>query len=514
MIRLGIDVGGTNTDGVLLDENDQVMTSSKTPTTEKVFHGIEWNIKQLLANAFINKEDIKIATLGTTHCTNAIIERKSLNRVGVVRISLPSGTSVPSLTDWPQDLINAINPIVKDVSGGYDYDGTPIADMKEAELEDVLTSFRGKVESIAVIGVFSPVLDKQEKQVAAFLSEYLPDLPISLSSKIGSIGLIERENATILNAALMTTIENVVTGYEEALIDEGIHARVFLGQNDGTLMTSDYAMQYPIFTIACGPTNSVRGAAHLSNETEAIVVDIGGTTTDIGVLKNGFPRQTSIPVEVGGVRTNYRMPDIYSIGIGGGTKIHFADDEWTVGPDSVGYLLEEKAIIFGGDELTATDVAVGNGLMDIEHGFQERLDAYPHQSIHKKIVETVEVSIDRMKTEDKPVPVVLVGGGATLMPQTLKGAEYVSRPEHASVANAIGAALGDVSGTLEKIYLLNDASYSDIIAQVKEEVTKRAIEAGADPDQITIIQLEDNPLAYLPGNAIVVKAKAAGPLLF
>jgi N-methylhydantoinase A/oxoprolinase/acetone carboxylase beta subunit len=86
-------------------------------------------------------------------------------------------------------------------------------------------------------------------------------------------------------------------------------------------MYSEYALRYPILTIACGPTNSIRGAAHLSGLNDALVVDIGGTTTDIGVLMQGFPRQSSAAVEIGGIRTNFRMPDILSIGIGGGTIV-------------------------------------------------------------------------------------------------------------------------------------------------------------------------------------------------
>lgn len=128
-------------------------------------------------------------------------------------------------------------------------------------------------------------------------------------------------------------------------------------------MRSEYALRYPILTIACGPTNSIRGAAHLSGLSNALVVDIGGTTTDIGVLAQGFPRQSSAAVEIGGVRTNFRMPDILSIGIGGGTivRAYGAGETVTVGPDSVGYELLKRGRIFGGDTLTATDVAVKLG---------------------------------------------------------------------------------------------------------------------------------------------------------
>ncbi len=352
MIRLGIDVGGTNTDGVLLNTDNKVLGSAKHATTADIFTGIEKTIDALLTETKIEGKEIQVATLGTTHCTNAIVERKALNKVGIIRLCLPSGTTVPPLIGWPEDLVENLQVTTVLVHGGYEYDGTPIAALQYEELEQAVQQFRGNVDSIAISGVFSPVLNEQEKEVAAFLEKKLPGIPLSLSSEIGSIGLIERENATILNAALMNTIKHVTLGFQQALQDKDIHAQIYLGQNDGTLMTHEFAQKYPIFTIACGPTNSIRGAAHtrfvvplISRKSRMPLSSIlAGTTTDIGVLSNSFPRQTSLAVEVGGVRTNYRMPDIYSIGLGGGTRIHFKDGAWKIGPDSVGHQLTEKAI--------------------------------------------------------------------------------------------------------------------------------------------------------------------------
>lgn len=513
MIRLGIDVGGTNTDGVILGHANEVLASTKSVTTQDVFSGIQATIHDLFEKSGLSPEVIQIATLGTTHCTNAIVERKSLNKVGVVRICLPSGTSVPPMLGWPEALSEKVMAESVMLHGGYEYNGVPIADLIEDEMKSAVDQFRGKVESIAITGVFSPVLSDQEKEVATYFEKELPGIPVSISSEIGSVGLIDRENATILNAALMTVISQVSKEFERALNEIGVSAHIYLGQNDGTLMTNSYAQKYPIFTIACGPTNSIRGAAHLSGKSDAIMVDIGGTTTDIGVLMNGFPRQTSIAVEVGGVRTNYRMPDIYSIGFGGGTCITKENDSWKIGPESVGYQLLEKAKVFGGQELTATDIAIGSGNMHIEGADASCLDQIPVDEIYNELVEMVEKAIDRMKTSASDMPVVLVGGGGTLMPESLKGASEVIRPEHASVANAIGAALGDISGTVERIYFLEDQKYSEAVDNAKEEAVHLAIEAGADPEKIKIIQIEDFPLAYMPGNAILVKAKAAGPLV-
>ena len=109
------------------------------------------------------------------------------------------------------------------------------------------------------------------------------DVHVSISSEIGSMGMIERENATILNAALHEVAGRLTEGFALSLAKEGItNAEIYLSQNDGTLMTMEHARRYPILTIACGPTNSIRGASYLTGVKNAIVIDVGGTTTDLG----------------------------------------------------------------------------------------------------------------------------------------------------------------------------------------------------------------------------------------
>ena len=135
-------------------------------------------------------------------------------------------------------------------------------------------------------------------------------------------------------------------GFEQALEQEKFITQVYLCQNDGTLMSLTYAKQFPILTIACGPTNSIRGASYLAGLKDAVVLDVGGTTSDIGVLVDGFPRESSLAVDVGGVRTNFRMPDIVSIGVGGGSLVREQPDgSVTVGPDSVGYRITQEALV-------------------------------------------------------------------------------------------------------------------------------------------------------------------------
>jgi N-methylhydantoinase A/oxoprolinase/acetone carboxylase beta subunit len=401
------------------------------------------------------------------------------------------------------------------VRGGHEFDGREIAVLDEDHLYRIANEIKGKVDSIAITSVFSPVSQAHEHRANEIMKEILgEDIAISLSSEVGSVGLLERENATILNASVVNVAKRAADGFVNALKNEGIHAQVFFGQNDGTLMSIEYAVKYPIFTVACGPTNSLRGASYLSDLSDAIVVDVGGTTSDVGVLVQSFPRESSLAVEIGGARTNFRMPDLISIGLGGGTIIRIQDDgAFTIGPDSVGYQLQEKSMIFGGDTLTTTDVAVALGKVELGDASKvAHLDKAILNKVYVTMVELVEEAIDKMKTSAAPVPVVLVGGGSILLPGKLNGVSEVLRPAHSGVANAIGSAISQVSGQTEKIYVLDEIGREKALELAKSQAKTEAINAGADPDGLAIVDVEDVPLAYLPGNATRIRVKAAGPL--
>ncbi|TCZ78398.1 hydantoinase/oxoprolinase family protein [Paenibacillus albiflavus] len=513
--RIGIDVGGTNTDSALLDSKLNTIHTVKVHTTSDVNEGIVESVRQLLEESKLNPAQVRYAMLGTTHCTNAILQRKHLGRVGLIRLGAPATTSVSPLADWDDTIKAAIGPHAYVANGGYEYDGRTIVELDEAEIIDYCNRMKGEVDAVAICGVFSPVNTSQEKRVEQLVKQVLDEnMPVTLSHEIGSIGLLERENASILNGALLNVISGVVHGFEQALNGFGIKAGVYICQNDGTLMRSEYALRYPILTIACGPTNSIRGAAHLSGLNNALVVDIGGTTTDIGVLTQGFPRQSSAAVEIGGIRTNFRMPDILSIGIGGGTIVRSNTDQdvVTVGPDSVGYELLKRGRIFGGDTLTATDVAVKLGRFEWKDALMDDLDEAICRKADAIITSDIEDAIDRMKTSADPVDVILVGGGSILVPDQLKGVLRIVRPNHHDAANAIGAALGEVSGETERIYSLDDMTYDEAMADARSNAIEQAVLAGADRATVQIVLTEDIPIAYLPGNALLVKVKAAGRL--
>lgn len=339
------------------------------------------------------------------------------------------------------------------------------------------------------------------------------DVPVSCSSMIGSVGLIERENATILNAALHKVIKVTSEGFEQALEQEKIHhAQVYLCQNDGTLMSLTYAKQFPILTIACGPTNSIRGASYLAGLKDAVVLDVGGTTSDIGVLVDGFPRESSLAVDVGGVRTNFRMPDIVSIGVGGGSLVREQPDgSVTVGPDSVGYRITQEALVFGGTQLTTTDIAVRLGHAQVgDPSKVAHLDQAFAEKVYQKIGELVSEAIDRMKTSSADVTVVLVGGGSIIIPEELTGVKALIRNENGAVANAIGASIAQISGQYEQIYVYSKIQRDAALADAQEKAVQQAELAGAVPGTIELVEVEETPLAYHPENATRLRVKVVG----
>jgi N-methylhydantoinase A/oxoprolinase/acetone carboxylase beta subunit len=514
-VRIGIDVGGTNTDAVLLD-GQCVLAATKAATSRDVTSGIVRALEALHAQQPFRPDQITAVVIGTTHFINALVEARGLAPTAALRLGLPATASLPPLVDWPQRLVGAVSGRAYLAHGGHEFDGRHIAELDEEELRRHAANMAAHgVRSVAISSVFSPVSNEFELRAAQILAEELgPGVALSLSHEIGRIGLLERENATIVNAALRELAADIVDGLAGAIVGYGIGAPLYLSQNDGTLMDVEFARRCPVATFASGPTNSMRGAALLSGLETCAVVDVGGTTSDVGVLKDGFPREATMAVDVAGIRTNFRMPDVVNIGIGGGSLVqHDADGRVTVGPRSVGYLLTESALVFGGGRLTATDVAVAAGLADIgERAAVADLDPIMVKEALSVIAMDVARTVERMRTSPDPLPVVAVGGGSVLLPDDLPEAGTVHRPEHFAVANAIGAAIAQVGGEVDRVYAVGPGRRDAVADEARQEAVDRAIACGADPVGVQIVDFDEVPIPYLPGNATRIRVKAVGDL--
>lgn len=512
-MRIGVDVGGTNTDAVLMD-GQTVVSSCKRPTTADVSGGIVDAIGTVLKSANVDASAVASVMIGTTHFTNAFVERRGLLKVGVIRIALPAGRGIRPMTDWPHDIAEAVGRHHHLVSGGYQYDGRVNSRLDEMAVAAAARDFKNKgLQAAAICGLFAPVNGDMEERARDIVLDICPEMDVTLSTTIGRLGLLERENAAIMNSSLAALSKKVVSSFREALIRLNIEAPFYISQNDGTLMSADFVEKYPVLTFASGPTNSMRGAAYLTGQSNALVADIGGTTTDIGMLVKGFPRESAVTVDIGGVRTNFRMPDIFAMGLGGGSIVTPSNDI-AIGPKSVGYRLTEQAMVFGGDILTASDVAVASGYAKFGDPCNVGgLDASLLEPAVAKIHAIVADGVDRMKTSADPLPLILVGGGAAIVRDQIAGTSETIIPENAGVANAIGASIAQVGGEIDRIYSYAEMGRDNAIAKATAEATAVAVQAGADPSTVNVIEIEEVPLAYMPGGSVRLHVKVAGDLV-
>lgn len=510
-LRIGVDVGGTNTDGVIIDpsqllsDNRGIIAWHKAPTTPDPSHGIDEAIMTMFKSADIQASSVASVTIGTTHFVNAVVERDAsrLSKVAVIRLCGPFSKFAPPCVDWPADMRDLILGHYALVKGGLEIDGSLISDISEAEIEEQARIIRDKGLSAVVInGVFSPIdtIEKQEERAAEIIRRTVPGCDVILSKEIANLGFLERENAAILNASILKFAKHTIKAFQRPVKKLGMKCPVFITQNDGTILSGQEAARLPIRTFSSGPANSMRGAAFLAQgqlEEAAMVVDIGGTTTDVGLLQtNGFPRQQAAYSELAGIRMNFACPDIKSIGLGGGSIVR-RDNPTSVGPDSVGYNLTRDSIVFGGKTLTATDCTVlfnkslELGNRDLVANLVSPDDLKTIQSIIKDKIERV---IDKMKTSPEDIPVFLVGGGAIIAPDSLNGASRVIKPRWAGVANAIGAAMARVSAVTDVVKSTESKSANEWLEEIGQEVVKKTIAAGASVESAQVVEMESFPL--------------------
>jgi N-methylhydantoinase A/oxoprolinase/acetone carboxylase beta subunit len=301
---------------------------------------------------------------------------------------------------------------------------------------------------------------------------------------------------------------------------------LFIVQNDGSVMSADYAVDYPIFTVASGPAASVRGSVYLSGIEDGVVADIGGTSTDVAYIVKGFPRESSITVNIGGVKTNIRCPDLLSIALGGGTIIkHDGDEISGLGPESVGYNLVRLGTSFGGPLLTVHDTAVALGKLQTQLDVfktdfvtaPEKIAAIPQERVKnawEAIRKTIEEAIDKMKTTAEPVPAIFIGGGALVVPKTgIHGVSEVVCPDHFEVGGAVGTTIAEIGAYAEGVVDLEVEDREAAIERVTEQAIDNAEKAGAIRETAEVIDVEEIPFTYMPGKREKIRIRVKGKVL-
>src|SRR5690606_24291954 len=210
-----------------------VVASTKTPTTANVSDGIVSALKNLVADSGVDVTTLDGVMIGTTHFTNAVVERRRLQPTACIRLGLPATVCLPPMVDWPDDLRDVVGGHYYLAHGGHEFDGREISPFDPAEIRGIAEDIGKKgISAIAISSVFSPVNADFEQRAAEIVQEVLPDASITLSSTIGRIGLLERENAAIINACLRELAKRTVGGFKAALAELNITAPFYISQND------------------------------------------------------------------------------------------------------------------------------------------------------------------------------------------------------------------------------------------------------------------------------------------
>ncbi|KAM0427907.1 hypothetical protein ACHAPT_007366 [Fusarium lateritium] len=530
-IIIGVDVGGTNTDAVAIDLSwsetkpiESILDSTKIPTTSDTSHGINEALKSVIHDLPQEaRDDIIAVNIGTTHFINAVIEKdaRKLAKIAVLRLSGRYGREVPPFAGLPDDLKEIVEGYSKSLPGGLEIDGRVITPLDEDEVRRTAEEIRkAGIKDIAVVGIYSPIDSSfhQEDRVAEVLRSVLgEDINVTLSHNVAGIGFIERENVTILNATILPFARRTISQFQRSIQQLNLSASLFLTKNDGTLISAEDASSLPVSTFLSGPTNSLTGAVFLANIQDrlkqgALVLDIGGTTSDVcAVEPSGLPRPAAAFSHLAGVRTNFAVSDLRSIGVGGGSVVQLGDSV-SVGPRSVGKDLTRQARVFGGPVLTTTDVLVASGLEGIgDRSLVSDISSSVAGRVKDKISLLLSTVIDEMKTTEGEVPVILVGGGSILCPDKLQGVSDIIRPPFAQVANAIGAAMARVSGVSDAIIHVSDEkSEEEAVRRVRDQAISQARQNGADNPEV--VEETILPVPYVSTRSLHINVRAVGKL--
>lgn len=544
-------IQGTNTDAVLISLDPvSILASHKAPTTADITTGITNAVQAVIDSYGAHPSSIACVIIGTTHFLNAVIQRSvALKPVSVVRLcggpEQGFGRDLPPFVDFPPDLRAKIESRSCFCHGGYQISGEEISPLDEAEIRDVAKQLaEAQSSNIVISGMYAPMDATQEIQAKKILLGILKQtkshhskIRITMSHEISQLGFLSRENAAILNATLRPLAEKTIRGFQKAVkeIFKNEPCTLYLTQNDGSVLRAIEAVDLPIRTFNSGPTNSIRGGEFLwraamqeedgagsKREDALVVVDIGGTTSDSGLLlANGLPMMSSLTSFVGGVRTNFALPAVESIGLGGGSVVRETDGgDVIIGPDSVALDLLSKARLFGGETLTTSDVAVaadkGINPFASAGGDPARLSDISEDTIRKAgdtARRMLEELIDRTKIQKGPVDVLIVGGGSLIIDasQSFSGVRAIRTVNGGEVANAVGAAISRVSVVVDTVV---DTS-NQTVKQAQDKVSALAIEKvvvqGAQEGTVEVAEVSILPIQYADSKARIV-TRAIGEL--
>ncbi|MEH6360161.1 MAG: hydantoinase/oxoprolinase family protein, partial [Amylibacter sp.] len=316
-LLLGVDTGGTYTDAVLIADDDCVVASAKALTTRHdLAVGVGSAIDAVLAESGASTADIAMVSLSTTLATNALVEGQG-GRVGLVFI----GFSKRDLAR--QGLEEALkgDPVII-LAGGHDHTGGEAGVLDEVSLRAELAVHGKTVSGFAVASQFATRNPAHELRVRDIIRD-MTGKPVSCSHDLSAkLNGPKRAMTALLNARLIGMIDHLISAVEGLLVAKSIDAPFMVVRGDGALISADQARVSPIETILSGPAASIVGARWLTEERDAIVSDIGGTTTDVAVLRDGRPIIDPLGARVGEFRTMVEAVAMRTTGLGGDSQVH------------------------------------------------------------------------------------------------------------------------------------------------------------------------------------------------
>ena len=322
---IGVDTGGTFTDAVIIDLDDySVVAKRKSPTThDDLSIGLRNSVNAVFEACDVKPSDISLVGISTTLATNSILEGHG-GEVGLILIG------------W-----NPMNPVhfgeknQAFVKGGFDSKGQAIAPLSKDEVVAAIEKVSQGVDAIAISGLFAVANSSQEKKVKD-LAIKMTGLPVIAGHELSAaMGIDLRAETAVLNGKLISIVSHFFDDVEKVFSDAGVKAPIMVYKGDGSVMDIDTARIYPIETILSGPAASSMGGKILSGYEDCVMVDIGGTSTDIAVMEGGFPQIQVEGASVGKWRTRVKAVDMSTVALGGDSRISLNGTKYVLGPDRV-----------------------------------------------------------------------------------------------------------------------------------------------------------------------------------
>lgn len=304
-LRLGLSITQRLIDAVVADTDSSIVRSVTVERDGALKRSLD-DILDAVGGELLTS--VSTVAVASTLLSDQLRSNTALQRVGILRIGMTT-TAIPPLSGWPRELAESIAGPQRIVRGGNELDGAPLDTLDTAAIREFAGQCAGQVAAIAVTAVFSPVAPQVESEAVAILSEELDQTTrIIPSHLIGGFGLLERENATILNAALAAAGHELIDELSRALQRHDCGAELFLAQNDGNLLSADTSRLMPVRLLDSRLATSVRGAGLVTGHADALVVDSIDGRERAGVLRGGEVALEHGVSSIGGVRMLHWLP--------------------------------------------------------------------------------------------------------------------------------------------------------------------------------------------------------------